>query len=147
MTATSNTPNGSPEGRRNPRLNRRGFLQAGMLGMAGLSLPQLLRLQASAAQGGTAVDRTKSVIILWMRGGPSQHDMWDPKPDAPEDFRGEFKSIATNVAGVRLSELLPLSARVMDKWALVRSVAHRVEDGNVGHSDGDQICFTGYPAR
>jgi hypothetical protein len=115
-----------------------------MLGMAGLTLPQLLRLQTIRA--GTSVERTKSVIILWMRGGPSQHDMWDPKPDAPAEIRGEFKPIATKVPGIQLTELLPMTARIMDKWSIVRSLAHRAKDGNVGHGDGDQICFTGYPS-
>lgn len=132
-----------PEFRR--QLGRRDFLKASLLGGAGLSLPNLLRLEAQAASSGKSVNRTKSVMILWMRGGPSQHDMWDPKPDAPAEIRGEFRPIATNVSGIQLSELLPLSAKMMDKWSILRSVAHRAEDGNVGHSDGDQICFTGYP--
>lgn len=146
MTDAKNTPTSCPELRRYSRIDRRGFLQAGMLGITGLSLPGLLRLQAQAAQGSTAVDRTKSVIILWMRGGPSQHDMWDPKPDAPAEIRGEFKPIATKVPGIQITELLPLTARLMDRWSIVRSLAHRPQDGNVGHGDGDQICFTGYPA-
>lgn len=125
------------------RLPRRDFLRAGLLGGAGLTLPNLLRLEASA---GRPVNRTRSVIILWMRGGPSQHDMWDPKPDAPVEFRGEFSTVATAVPGIQLTELLPMSARMMHRWSIVRSLAHRTEDGNVGHSDGDQICFTGYPA-
>ncbi len=134
-----------PEFRRT--LGRRDFLKAGLIGAGGLSLPHLLRLEAQAAQAGQKVDRTKSVIILWMRGGPSQHDMWDPKPDAADGIRGEFKHIQTNVPGIILSEMLPLSAKMMDKWAIVRSLGHRPEDGNVGHSDGDQICFTGYPGN
>jgi len=117
-----------------------------MLGMAGLSLPRLLSLQAQAAQRGASVDRQKSVIILWMRGGPSQHDMWDPKPDAPVEIRGEFTPIDTKVPGITLTELQPMTAAIMDKWAIVRSLAHHTKDGNVGHGDGDQICFTGYPA-
>ncbi len=139
-------PTGTAKQHSNSGLDRRGFLQAGMLGMTGLSLPELLRLQAQAAESGKVVERTKSVIILWMRGGPSQHDMWDPKPDAPVEIRGEFNSIATSVPGIRITELLPMTARIMDKWAIVRSLAHRIKDGNVGHGDGDQICFTGYPA-
>jgi hypothetical protein len=125
---------------------RRDFLKFGLLGSMGLTLPNLLRLEARAAEAGTRIDRAKSVIILWMRGGPSQHDMWDPKPAAPEGIKGEFKPIATKVPGIQVSELLPLSARLMDRWAIVRSLGHRPEDGNVGHSDGDQICFTGYRA-
>ena len=86
--------------------SRRGFLQAGMVGIAGLSLPQLLQHQAQAAQAGRSVDRVKSVIILWMRGGPSQHDMWDPKPDAPAEIRGEFGTMSTAVNGITLTDML-----------------------------------------
>src|ERR1700731_3789298 len=120
------------------RQDRRAFLKLGALGATGLALPDLLRLEARAAQAGKPTKRENSVIILWMRGGPSQHDMWDPKPDAPVDYRGEFKPIATNVAGIHLSEMVPLSAQMMDKWSLVRSLAHRHEDGNAVHSDGEQ---------
>jgi hypothetical protein len=128
------------------RRERRAFLRLGLLGAAGLTLPDLLRHEAAAAGAGKDVRRASSVIILWMRGGPSQHDMWDPKPDAPAEIRGEFKSIGTSVPGVRLAELIPMSAKIMHKWSLVRSLSHRADDGNVGHSDGDQICFTGYRA-
>ena len=123
-----------------PTYNRRQLLQVGMLGSVGLSLPDLLRLEARALNRSGPT----SVVILWMRGGPSQHDMWDPKPDAPAEIRGEFASIATSVPGVRLSEHLPLSAKAMHRFSLVRSLRHLPEDGNVGHSDADQICFTGY---
>ena len=122
-------------------VSRRGLLQVGLLGSVGLSLPDLLRLEARSAAKASS---PPSVVILWMRGGPSQHDMWDPKPDAPAEVRGEFGSIPSSVPGVRLSEYLPLSAKMMHKFSLVRSLRHRPEDGNVGHSDGDQICFTGY---
>jgi hypothetical protein len=116
--------------------DRRGFVKAGILGAAGLSLADLLR--ADDARG--THERIRSVIILWMRGGPSHHDTWDPKPDAPAEVRGEFGVIPTSVARIRLSDLLPLSARIMDKWSIVRSVHHH----DAGHSAGDQICFTGY---
>jgi hypothetical protein len=75
-----------------------------------------------------------------MRGGPPQHDMWDPKPDAPAEIRGEFKPIGTNVTGIQLTDMLPKSAKIMDKWSIVRSLHHH----DAGHSAGDQICFTGY---
>jgi hypothetical protein len=132
--------------RRRLRLDRRAFLRVGMLGAAGLTLPQLLRLEAARAGAGKAAPTDRSVIILWMRGGPSQHDMWDPKPLAPVEIRGEFAPISTSVPGVELCELLPKTAKIMHKWSLVRSLHHRREDGNVGHSNGDQICFTGYPS-
>jgi uncharacterized protein (DUF1501 family) len=100
--------------------SRRWFLQTGLAGLAGLSLPGLLRARAARpAAGGT--DR-KAVILLWLSGGPSQLDTWDPKPDAPAEVRGPFGSIATKVPGVRVSEYFPLQATIMDRLALVRSV-------------------------
>ena len=127
------------------KMDRRGLLKVGMLGATGLALPDLLRLEAQAAQTGRYTDKEKSVIILWMRGGPSQHDMWDPKPNAPAEIRGEFAPISSKVPGIQLGELIPKSAAMMDKWSMVRSVHHDPKDGNVGHSMGDQVCFTGYP--
>jgi hypothetical protein len=94
--------------------------------------------RASAERGGTT--RRPSVIILWMRGGPSHIDMWDPKPDAPVEYRGEFGVIRSNLPGVLLSDMMPRCARIMDKWSIVRSLHHH----DAGHSSGDQICFTGY---
>ncbi len=117
--------------------DRRSFVKAGLLGATGLSLAELFR---SEARAGATPARAKSVIILWMRGGPSHIDMWDPKPDAPAEIRGEFGTIDTNVAGIRLGDLLPKSAKCMDDWAIVRSLNH----ADAGHSTGDQICFTGY---
>ena len=100
--------------------SRRWFLQTGLAGLAGLSLPDLLRCRARGAAGAGA-DR-KAVILIWLSGGPSQLETWDPKPDAPAEVRGPFGSIATRVPGVRVSEHLPLQARLMDRLALVRSV-------------------------
>lgn len=119
-------------------LDRRSFVKAGLLGTAGLSLSELLRTEAHAAPGAT---RQPSVIILWMRGGPSHIDMWDPKPDAPEEYRGEFGVMDTTVPGIQLTDWLPQSARVMRKFSIIRSLNHH----DAGHSTGDQICFTGYP--
>jgi hypothetical protein len=119
-------------------LDRRGFVRAGVLGAAGLALSDLFRLEARAA---VPAPRKGSVIILWMRGGPSQHETWDPKPDAPAEIRGEIGSIPTTVPGIRISELLPMSAKLMKKWSIVRSLTHE----DPGHSAADQICFTGYP--
>lgn len=113
-----------------------------MLGLAGLSLPNLLRLEAQAGPEATRRRRANSVIILWMRGGPSHIDMWDPKPDAPAEYRGEFGTIESKVPGIRLGDLLPMCAKIMDKWSIVRSLNHL----DAGHSSGDQICFTGYPS-
>jgi hypothetical protein len=103
-----------------------------------------LRLQTQAAAAGQTVRRDTSVIILYMRGGPSQLETWDMKPGAPTEIRGEFNPIPTNVPGISICELLPLSARVMDRWSIIRSLHHRPEDGDVSHSRGDQVVFTGY---
>jgi uncharacterized protein (DUF1501 family) len=119
--------------------DRRSFVKAGVLGAAGLTLAELLRSESRATP---ATTRQTSVIILWMRGGPAHQDTWDPKPDAPIEYRGEFGTIPTSVAGVRLCDLLPRSAKIMNKWAIVRSLHHH----DAGHSTGDQICFTGYDA-
>jgi hypothetical protein len=119
--------------------DRRSFLRAGVLGATGLALSDLLRLEASSSTKG---GREPSVIILWMRGGPSHIDMWDPKPDAPVEYRGEFGVKATTVPGIVLSDMLPMCGQVMKKWSIVRSLHHH----DAGHSTGDQICFTGYNA-
>lgn len=139
MTYFGNLRRTCSEFRRRTALDRRSFLKVGMLGSCGLSLSELLRQEANA--GATPVPTDKSVIILWMRGGPSHIDMWDTKPDAPVEFRGEFGTTSTNVPGIQLGDLLPMCARVMDKWSIIRSLHH----GNAGHSAGDQILFTGYP--
>jgi hypothetical protein len=118
---------------------RRSFLKAGVLGAAGLSLGDLLRAEAQTPVPST---RRPSVIILWMRGGPSHIDMWDPKPDSPAEYRGEFGVAATQVPGITLSDMLPMCGRVMEKWSILRSLHH----DDAGHSSGDQICFTGHPA-
>jgi hypothetical protein len=99
--------------------SRRWFLQTGLAGLAGLSLPGLLRCRA---EGGAPRASRKAVILLWLSGGPSQLDTWDPKPDAPGEVRGPFRSIPTRVPGARVSEHLPLQARILDRLALVRSV-------------------------
>src|SRR5687768_13884503 len=111
MSRQGSTPVGCREFRWSLRLSRRGFLQAGLLGSAGLSLGQLLRLEAQAAQAGKAPARTTSVIILWMRGGPSHIDMWDPKPEAPAEYRGEFGVAPSSVPGILLSDMLPLCGK------------------------------------
>jgi hypothetical protein len=115
-------------------------LRAGVLGSAGLSLADLLRAETSAPAAGRR--REKSVIILWMRGGPSHIDTWDPKPDAPVEYRGEFGTAQTKVPGIQLIDLLPRSAEMMNKWSILRSLCHT----DMGHSSADQLCFTGYPS-
>jgi len=131
---------GCAEFRRSLVAGRRSFLKAGMLGAAGLCLSDLLRAEAAQPAGHRTPGR--SVIILWMRGGPSHIDMWDPKPEAPSEYRGEFGTLPTRVPGISLSDMLPLCGQIMSKWSIVRSLHHH----DAGHSSGDQICFTGYPS-
>jgi hypothetical protein len=113
-------------------VSRRGFLKIGAFG-AGLTLAGMLRAQAGAAKA-TA---RKSAIMIYLPGGPSHLDMWDLKPDAPKEFRGEFKPITTNVPGVQICEHFPLQAKMWDKLAVVRSLVSVDE-----HSDS--LVMTGY---
>ena len=94
-----------------------------MIGLGGLALPDLLRLRALGSFGNFA-PKARSVVVLFLSGGPSQLDMWDMKPDAPEEIRGTFRPIDTNVAGIRVCEHLPRMARIADKYSIIRSVGH-----------------------
>lgn len=116
---------------------RRQFLQVGAVGAFGLSLPGLLRSQAAASRQRQDV----SCILLWMGGGPSHHDTFDPKPEATERIRGEFRPIPTTVPGVHFSEHLPRMATTLKQYALLRSLnprqgAHNAADANMmsGHA-------------
>ena len=106
-------------------LSRRNMLKAGLAGLAGLSVPALLRQRARAASGGRVTPDGKSVILLWMAGGPSHIDTWDPKPDRPLENRGPFGTIATKLPGVRICEHLPRMAAMLDRFTLIRSVDAR----------------------
>src|SRR6185436_3977982 len=120
-------------------LSRRSFLKIGAFG-AGLTLADMLRSKAAAnAAAPTTTSVTKSAIMIYLPGGPSHMDMYDLKPDAPMEFRGEFNPIKTNVAGVQICEHMPLQAKMWDKLACVRSVAPIREE----HSDSETT--TGYP--
>ena len=101
--------------------DRRWFLQTGMAGVAGLSLPALLKARADAAESGKSA-RPTSVIQIWLSGGPSQIDTWDMKPDMPTEIRGPFAPIATSVPGIEICEHMPRLATMMDKFALIRSM-------------------------
>ncbi len=101
--------------------SRRWFLQTGLTGMAGLSLPGLLQAQALSRESGRSASQ-KSVILFWLSGGPSHLDMWDPKPDAPSEIRGPFSTISTAVPGVQFSEHLPLQASLMNQLTVLRGV-------------------------
>ncbi len=103
---------------------RRNILKAGLAGIAGLSFPGLLRARAAQASGRGGGDR-KSVILLWMAGGPSHIDTWDPKPDRPLTNRGPFGTTSTRLPGVRICEHLPKHAAMLDRFTLIRSVDAR----------------------
>jgi hypothetical protein len=118
-------------------LNRRNFMTIGAFG-AGLTLADVMRAQAAKKEGTPApVTTPKSAIMVYLPGGPSHLDMWDLKPDAPAEFRGEFKPIDTNVPGVRISEHFPMQAKMFDKLAVIRSLVSVDE-----HSDS--LVMTGY---
>ncbi|MFN0052060.1 MAG: DUF1501 domain-containing protein [Planctomycetales bacterium] len=110
-------------------VSRRELLRVGGLSTLGLSLPALLASRAAAKSsalspgGGTSFGRAKNVIYLWLQGGPPQHETFDPKPEAPAEIRGEFRPIATNVPGMQFCELLPRTATIADKLAVVRSLS------------------------
>src|SRR4051812_43519174 len=99
-------------------VTRRSFLKLGGLAMGGLALPDLLRAEAQAGTGRA----NKSVIMVYLSGGLAHQDTFDLKPDAPEGIRGEFKPIATRVPGIQVGELLPRTAAMIDKLAVLRSI-------------------------
>src|SRR6185436_4184646 len=117
-------------------LSRRSFLKIGAFG-AGLTLADMLRSKAAAnAAAPTTTSVTKSAIMIYLPGGPSHMDMYDLKPDAPMEYRGEFRPIQTNVAGVQISEHFPRQARMWDKLSCIRSIVSVDE-----HSDS--LVMTG----
>ncbi|CAN0505732.1 unnamed protein product, partial [Phaeothamnion confervicola] len=133
--------------------SRRELLRIGGAGLLGLSLPETLRLQAHAAEansGGTLVGRglpgfgkAKNVILLFLQGGPSHIDLWDPKPDAPENVRGLFKPIETKTPGLFFGEHMPKLAGVTDKVTVVRSVSY-TPVGLFNHTAAMYQMLTGY---
>ncbi|HEV3120866.1 MAG TPA: DUF1501 domain-containing protein [Isosphaeraceae bacterium] len=120
---------------------RRDLLRMGVASVFGFgfSLPELLAARAAAADRGSA-NRDVSLIIVFLKGGPSTIDMWDLKPDAPTEFRGDFKPIETVVPGIHVCEHMPKLARQMEKVSLIRSFRH----GNSNHGPADHYILTGY---
>lgn len=118
-------------------VSRRDVLKVGALSFFGLSLPQFLAMRSASAG---IQPRAEAVILLWCAGGPSHLDTFDPKPDAPSEIRGQFGAIETCVAGIRISEHLPETAKVMDKIALVRSLTSNI----AAHEQASQYLMTGY---
>jgi hypothetical protein len=118
---------------------RRDFLKIGALGMTGLILPDLLRLRAAASQAGQPV-RNTSVVWLWLSGGPTHIETFDPKMSAPAEFRSTVGAVQTSLPGVQFGGVFPRLARLADKIAVVRSFAHT----NSGHGGGTHWVMTGY---
>ncbi len=108
------------------RLSRRAFLQVGALGVGGLTLPELLRSEAAAGNRSSR----KSVIFIYLVGGPPHQDMFDLKPEAPKEIAGPWRPVATNVPGIRICEAFPRLARMMDKLVIVRSLVGSQNDHN-----------------
>ena len=113
--------------------HRRDFLRVGAAGLLGLSLPEALRAEALNAPDPRAKKPATGVIQIWLSGGPATIDMWDLKPDAPEEIRGEFRPIATAAPGVSITEHMPGLAKVMDRCTLVRSLGHTITRPRPGH--------------
>ena len=124
-----------------PHLARRTALPAGAIGILGLGMNHLLGLREARAQAPTAAGfgRAKACIFIFLSGGLSQHESFDPKPEAPEEIRGEFRPIATRTAGLHICEHLPLLAERSSTWALCRSLTH----GSNDHSAAHHIMLTG----
>src|SRR5437588_8615645 len=129
---------------------RRELLRAGSIGMLGLNLANFFAWQKSASaankyDGARGFGAAESVIMVFLQGGPSHIDIWDPKPDAPANIRGDFKPIPTKIAGIQLSETMPLLAQQMDKATLIRSVSY-TPNGLFNHTAAIYQMLTGEQA-
>jgi hypothetical protein len=117
-----------------PRVPRRTAIQAGGIGLLGLGMNHVAGLRALARETASpSAASHKAVIFIFLSGGLTQHDSFDPKPDAPDNIRGEFAPISTRTSGIQICEHLPLLAAVSDKWALVRSLTHPYNDHTISH--------------
>ena len=119
--------------------SRRGFMRMGLAGFASLSLPSIMRLQAASIAG--SKKSKNAVIMVWLPGGASHIDMYDPKPDAPLEYSGPFSTIGTKVPGVRFTELLPRQAKIADKFTILRSMKQNAG----GHPAGSMQLLSGDP--
>src|SRR4029079_1838266 len=129
------------------RLNRRSFLTVGGMALGGICLTDTLRAESQARTGRSH----KAIINIYLPGGPSHLDLWDLKPDAPAEIRGEFRPIATNVPGIEICELFPRMAQMMDKFVPVRSICDAGGDHDgyqcmTGHKKGELQPPGGFPA-
>jgi hypothetical protein len=126
-----------------PHTSRRRFVSAGLTALLGLDLPRLLQARDIAPAGDGRFGRAKACIMLFMWGGPAQQDTWDLKPDAPAEYRGEFKPISTAVPGIQICEHFPELARRVDQLAIIRSMTH----DNVDHTAATSYLLTGQAPR
>ena len=122
-------------------ISRREWLRIGGIGLGGLTLPHLLRLRAATANERRGVVTAKSVIVLFNSGGMPHHEAWDPKPDAPVEVRGEFGVIPTRTPGMFVGELMPKTAQLTDRIAVIRSMV----TGDNAHSTSGYQMLTGIP--
>src|SRR5438034_2756272 len=120
-------------------VRRREILRLGLAGLASLTWPGLLRLRAEARPNRPRAQT--ALLVVWLHGGASHLETYDPKPDAPSEYRGPYRPIATTVPGMRVSELLPRHAQVAHRCTLLRSLAHT----GPCHDSGPQQLFTGFP--
>jgi Protein of unknown function (DUF1501) len=121
-------------------VTRRSFLRAGVLGLGGLTLADLLRARASAARNGHDRSTATSVIFVELAGGPSQFETYDPKPQAPSEYRGPLASISTNLPGVRFGQTMAEQAKIADRLTVLRSIHHN----NSSHDPSSHLTQTGY---
>lgn len=124
-------------------ISRRDCLQLGLTAGVGLGLSNLLRLQAQAAPTAPRKAKAKSCILIWMDGGPTHFETFDPKPDAPAEIRGEFEPISTKIPGVQFSQHMTKLAAMTDQLSVIRSIRH--DQGN--HGAGNHYMMTGSPPR
>src|SRR6516225_4707500 len=121
-------------------ITRREALRIGGLGFTGLLWSDLLRARAAGGSGQRGCGKAKACILIFNYGGPSHLDIWDLKPDAPPEIRGEFRPSATNVPGIAITEHLPKLGAIADQYSIIRSVTHRDND----HAIGAYLTLTGY---
>ena len=121
-------------------INRRDFLRIGGLTALGLRLGDFFQLQKAFGNSNKVTTKAKSCILIWLDGGPSHLETFDPKPDAPQEVRGPLQTISTNVTGIRISECLERTAAMMDKFAIIRSMTSPLGEHNLG----TQYLMTGY---
>src|SRR3954447_10977641 len=125
---------------------RRELLRSGSIGLFGLNLANYFALKAATnkLEGSRGFNSARSVIMIFLQGGRSHIDIWDPKPDAPANIRGEFKGIPTAIPGTHVSEHIPMMAKALDKATLIRSMSY-TPNGLFNHTAAIYQMLTGYP--